>query len=95
LFVFINFFFLSPPINTNTGDVVVHFRSGMEGFIIACLFAVGAVYYGLLGRNVHAGEEVGENDELILQQKRMSAFSLGLFLTSDVIIIFLSSPLWH
>jgi len=34
-------------------------------------------------------EEIGENEELISQQKRMAAISLGLFLTSDLMLIFL------
>jgi hypothetical protein len=34
-------------------------------------------------------EGIGENDELINQQKRMAAFSLCLFLATDLMLIFL------
>ena len=35
------------------------------------------------------GEEIGENDELANQQKRFAAYSVGLFLTTDLLLLFL------
>lgn len=93
VFVFVNFFFISPPHNTN--NVPAHLRSSMDIFIVGCLSVIGAIYFGLLGREIHVSEEVSENDELINQQKRMAGLTLGLFLVSDIIIIFSSSPFWH
>ena len=93
LFVFVNFFFISPPHSTNI--VLEHYHSSMDIFIVGCLSVIVAIYCGLRGREIQASEEVSENDELINEQKRMAGFSLSLFLVSDVIIIFSSSPLWH
>ena len=91
--VFANFFFISPPHNTN--NTIEHLRSSMDSFLIGCLFVLGAVYFGLRGREIQPSEEGSKNMILINQQKRMAGFSLGLFLVSGVIILFLSSPLWH
>ncbi|MDP4219786.1 MAG: hypothetical protein Q8916_09405 [Bacteroidota bacterium] len=93
LLVLANFFFISPP--HSTSNTAAHLRSSLESFLIGCLAIVGALYFGLTGRNIVASEEVSENDELIHEQKRLAGFSLGLFLVSDTIIILLSSPFWH
>ena len=93
LFVFVNFFLISPPYASSNS--LTHLRSSMDSFIIGCLCVIVAIYCGVLARKMRANEVGSENDKLINRQKRMALFSVCLFLASDLIIISLSSPFWH
>jgi hypothetical protein len=82
-------FFHSTPQYTEGLNLFRQTHTFWEDFEITFIAFIGAVICGLLGRKIHPSEEIEENDELISQQKSLAAFSLALFLVSDVMLIVL------
>ena len=94
-------FFVSPPVRH--GNSISDLRTGMDGFIVICLCAVGGILCAWQARTLpvfndllnqpdplsekdyelalsDVNERLDEGDELNNQQKRLTVWSVGLFL---------------